>query len=204
MDSNNVGNDEVDSFYELIGAISLMLFCGFAIAFMAERMSGYITHYHHRDKIEVAANAAEVGNPMCYTGYQAYMFAWMMDPYSDVSITWVSADTARTDGADNKHVTISTLDDHGNVISNFLAYRNQLITGGIASPTRNVKNIIKQVHSSQVDALYAHDSVKCGHWFYLTYTGDYTTNSKPYYDPSGTVVFDRRKQYTWILTPVGN
>lgn len=198
----NFDGDEVDSFYELISAIVLMLFCAFAIGFMGTKMSGYITHYHHRDKIETTANAADVDSPFKYTGYQAYMIAWMMDPYSDVPITWVSNANARTDGTDVNHVTISTLDDNGHVISNFLAYRNQLITGGHIAPDRNVKSVIRKVHPSEVNALYAHDASKCEHWFYLIFTGDYTNNETPYYDPTGSLIFDRRKQYSWIITPV--
>ena len=46
-----------------------------------------------------------------------------------------------TDDNTNRHVTISTLDEHGNVLSNFIPYRNQLITGGQVAADRNVKNV---------------------------------------------------------------
>lgn len=199
---NQFDGDELDSFYELIGAIFLMLFCAFAIGFMATRMSSYINRYHHHDKIEVSANAAEIDNPFNYTGYEAYMFAWVMDPYSDVSITWLSSQNAMTDDNTNRHVTISTLDEHGNVLSNFIPYRNQLITGGQVAADRNVKNVIRQVFPSNTHALYAGDTTKCNKYFHLVYTGDYTNNEVPDFAYDGTTVFERRKLYSWILVPV--
>lgn len=193
--------DEVDSFYELIGAVVLMLFCAFAIGYMGSKMSSLINRYHHTDKIETTANAADINSPMVFTGYQAYMIAWMMDPYSDVSVTWMSDVAARTDGNDTRHITISTLDEDGNVISDFTPYRNQLITGGHLAPTVNVKSVLRKVFPSNVHAMYAHDTSKCEVLFKLTFTGDYTTNTTPYYAPDGSTIFDRRKEYTWIILP---
>ena len=122
--------------------------------------SGITQHYHGIDKLEIDADAQSEMDPFYYTGYQTYMFAYMMDAYSDVPLTWLGGSaypvTSRVDGADNYHVTISTIDESGNVRPNFYSWRNQIITGGLASGQngRDVKSVIRSVASVPAYQLY--------------------------------------------------
>lgn len=199
--NGNLGEDTVDSFLELIMAVFFIIFLCFATGQMIISMQKFTTHYHHSDKIEVHVNSDNIDeNPFTYTGYQAYMFAWMMDPYSDVSLSWLATKNMKLDDDTNTHITISTIDDHGASHGSFMAYRNQLITGGTMSPDASVRSLIRGVHPDEVNALYASDKAKCGHYFQLEF-GDFSRYPTVDYDEKGEKIVDERKVYSWVLYP---
>ena len=127
------------------------------------------------------------------------MFAWMMDPYSYTSLSWLDSQSSRTDGTSGS-VTISLVDDSGNPRANFMAWRNQVITGGSIAPNRNVHKIVGNAGTNAGDknAFYAGTIPTKYH---LMFTGDYTINKVPTYSHIGHSLIERSKVFTWVLVP---
>ncbi len=208
-----MGSDEIDSLMDIIMGILFMVFCAVAIAYMVVVMQGIANHYHGKDKLEVAADAQSELDPNYFTGFQTYMFAFMMDPYSDQPLTWLGGldypITARIDGTDNEHVTICALDESGNVRPNFMAWRNQMITGGLASghTGRDVKSVIKSASASPPYSIYQgtasrviNGSNRELRW-HLELTDQYINNYENVYSNIGHTLVERRKVYQWVLAP---
>ena len=193
------GADEPDTLIELIVAVFFMGICAVAIGLMSMRMVEYGKYSHNKDKLETVADASSVEEPFYYTGYQAYMFAWMMDPYSYTSLSWLDDPTSRTDGTSGS-VTIGVLDESGTPRANFMAWRNQTITGGAIAPVRNVHAIVRSAGDSTGNRhnFYAGTtSLK----YHLVFTGDYTINKVPTYAHIDHTLIERSKVYTWVLVP---
>ena len=202
-----IGTSEVDSLFDLIITIIFMLFCAFGIARMVVVMNGIVQRYAREDKIEVTSELITQNDPFYYTGYQAYMFAWMMDPYSDQPLTWLGGTDipthARTDGTDNEHVTIWTLDEYGEVRPYFLAYRNQMISGATVAADASVRSTLRSIAPSNVNALYK-GSYSDGYgnvYLHLEFTDIYTLHEDPVYSHIGHILIERSKPYTWVLVP---
>lgn len=208
-----MGSDELDSLMDIIVAIILMTFCAMSIAYMVVVMSRISMHFHQKDKLEIAADAQSEMDPFYFTGYQAYTFAFMMDPYSDQPLTWLGGPdypvSSRIDGTDNYHVTICALDENGEVRPNFLAWRNQMITGGIASGQngRDVKSVVRSPISVPYYQIYQGTATrnfggvnKKLRW-HLELTDQYINNYENVYSNIGHTLVERRKVYQWVLVP---
>lgn len=210
---DQLGGEEIDSLVDIFAGIMFMIFCAFAIAYMVVVMSRISQHYHGVDKLEIDADAQSEMDPFYFTGYQTYMFAYMMDAYSDVPLTWLGGTaypvTSRVDGNDNFHVTISTFDKDGNIRPNFYSWRNQMITGGQASGQngRDVKSVIRSVANVPVWQLYKGLYVRdVGNGpselrWHLELTDKYINNSENVYSDIGHTLIERRKVYQWVLVP---
>lgn len=210
---NMLGHEEVDSLMDIIMTIMFMTFCALAIGYMVIVMSGISQHYHGQDKLEIDADAASEMDPMYFTGFQTYMFAYMMDAYSDQPLTWLGGNdwpvSARIDGSDNKHVTICALDENGDVRPNFMSWRNQIITGGIASGQngRDVKSVIKSSLAVPAYQIYNGTATRTINGstkqlrFHLELTDQYINNYENVYSNMGHVLTERRKVYQWVLVP---
>ena len=196
-----MGSEELDTIVELLIAVLFMGVCAVMVGGMCIRMSAYSTHLHCSDKTEITAEKNEVEEPFYYTGYQAYMFAWMMDSYSKVPITWLADNDARIDSSNNDHVTIGTIDEDGSSRNQFMAWRNQVITGGALARNRNVKDVLRDAASGAgtIDNFYSGNT----EWrYHLVFTGDYTLSTVPVYSDVGYTLVERKKVYSWVLVPI--
>ena len=210
---NMMGHEEIDSLMDVILTILFMTFCALAIGYMVVVMSGFAQHFHGTDKLEVDANSAAEMDPMYFTGFQAYMFAYMMDAYSDQPLTWLGGSdypvSARIDGSDNNHVTICALDENGDVRPNFMAWRNQMITGGIATghTGRDVKSVIKSVVAMPPNKIYTGSATRTINGetkklrFHLELTDKYINNYENVFSNVGHKLVERRKVYQWVIVP---
>lgn len=117
----NVNHDEFDSIVELIIAILFMAF-GITATVMMIRIMDAKTQIQSRvDKVEVNYKEVEDNNPFYFTGYEAYMFGWMLDTTADQSITW-----------SNNTGSSATIDPITQS-NNFVTVRNRLIRSDVAS-----------------------------------------------------------------------
>lgn len=209
----SMGSEELDSLIDVLLAILFMIFCAFGTAYMVASMSRISQHYHTTDKLEIDADAQAEMDPFYFTGFQTYMFAYMMDPYSDQPLTWLGGPdypvTSRIDGTDNYHVTICALDTNGEVRPNFLAWRNQMITGGtITGGTgRDVKSVVRSPIYTDYYRIYQGSATrnvngvtKKLRW-HLELTDKYINNFENVYSHIGHTLVERRKIYQWVLVP---
>lgn len=206
---NELNHDEFDTVFELILCVMFMSIGIFAMANMVKILSNKVEVNSPTDKIEITRNTHYAEDPFYFTGFQAYMFSWHMDEYSYVPITWLGGDmvgtetTARTDGTDNNHVTISVLDDNGKINSHFLSLRNQYITGVGKGTQRSVKKSLTSIVGTSGDQVKVQQ----------LYQGKYMIGSSPIYlhlectdaytngADLGTDLNTGGKTYKWVLVP---
>ena len=203
---NTLNEDEIDTILDLIVIVIFASFLLGSMVIMTQHMAKRVSIYTPTDKVVISSEEHERDDPMWFTGYQAYMFAWHMDEMSYEDLYWlggtVGNTTVKTDGTDTKHVKIGVLDDTGNLRSQFYVWRNQMITGVGNGAERSVKKTLDSIApSSRLADLYrgtysvADGPVK----FHLELTGDYTI--KDDLDENGIDPNAGGKKFKWILIP---
>lgn len=220
MSDSSMGWEEADSIIELVLMVLFLVVLVTAMAYMVPKMAGYTRIYHTTDKIETIPDAASQNDPFYLTGYQAYMMGWVMSTDANVTLTWLGTASqggdiptrSRTDGTNDNHATISTVDENGEFQNNFYLKRNQTISGGSHFGGVSVKDAIRSVvHdvTTDITPLYRgtyERSDSLGNTgkvrFHLELTDDYTDESEEVYSHGGTVLVERRKVFQWVLAPV--
>lgn len=207
---SNLNTDEFETIFELILSVIFMMFGVFSIASMTRIMVKNTELSKTPDKIEITTTTHYAEDPFWFTGYQAYMFAWHMDELSQESLSYVGGNevvtppntpTARLDGIDKNHVTLSVLQDDGTIMPQFLVWRNQMITGTGQGATRSVKNTLASITagtSYSLSDLYRGNIVRDSKnlMFHLELTGEFS-NTKDL----GDSVNYGGKTFQWVLTP---
>jgi hypothetical protein len=196
--------------FELIIIIIFMSFGIWATTLMVKDMAAHVELSNHPDKIAITSTIHYAEDPFWYTGYQAYMFSWHMDELSDESLSYVGGSmstgmaSARLDGTDNNHVTLSTLttDSSGNTtrITQFLTWRNQMITGTGNGSTKSVKKTLASlVSANQLSKLYRGTYLNSDGKalkFHLELTDSYSNNKD-----LGSSPTTGGKTFKWVLAP---
>ena len=203
-DFGNLNGDEFDTMFELIIAIIFLSFGVFSMSLMARNMSERAALNEEPDKIEMTMRDHEDTDPFYFTGYQAYMFSWHMDEMSDVPLSYVGGlnipSTAHVDGSDTNHVTLSVKDNNGDTRSQFLVWRNQMITGQGYGATLNVKKTINSLTTGQDNlyqlyrGLYSNGTGKIA--YHLELTDKYKLS-----DDLGSSLNYGGKKFEWVLAP---
>lgn len=209
MDLGNINHDEFDSVIELIICVLFMSIGIFAMGNMLRILNNKVEVNNPTDKIAITRSTHEAEDPYYFTGFQAYMFSWHMDEYSYEPLTWLGGTTngtttsARTDGSDKNHVTISVLDDNGKINSHFLSQRNQYIVGVGKGSERSVKQTLTSIigtsgNQNSVKQLYQGKYVLGGKplYLHLEKTGSYTLGND-----LGSDANTGGKTYRWVLVP---
>ena len=119
-----VDSEEFDHILELIVAILFMAFGITATILMIRVMDAKTQIVSRVDKVEVSYLDIEDNNPFKFTGYEAYMFGWMIDTTSDTAITWTNGDLSG-----NIYATIDPIKQS----SNFITVRNNTIRTEVAN-----------------------------------------------------------------------
>lgn len=209
MGLNELNHDEFDTVFELILCVIFMGIGIFAMSSMVRILSNKVEVNNPVDKIEISQSTHYAEDPFYFTGFQAYMFSWHMDEYSYVPITWLGGDmigtetTAKTDGTDFNHVTISVLDAAGKINSHFLSVRNQYITGVGMGKDRSVKKTLASIVGTSADQAKVQQLYQGNYrigsdqlYLHLECTDKYTNGSD-----LGTDLNTGGKTYKWVLVP---
>lgn len=117
-----VDGDEFDYLLELVIAIIFMTI-GIVTTVVMVRTMDVKTQVNSRvDKVEVSYKEVMDNDPFKFTGYQAYMFSYMIDPVSDIALSWTNAETSGS---------VATIDPVKHR-DNFITYRNNIIKNELA------------------------------------------------------------------------
>ena len=151
-----VDSEEFDHILELIVAVMFMAFGITATIFMIRVMDAKTQIVSRVDKVEVSYLDIEDNNPFKFTGYEAYMFGWMIDTTTDTAITWTNGDLSG-----NSYATIDPIKQS----SNFITVRNNTIRTEVANTlAAGFINISDQI------AVWKGDTTA---YYALLYTNDY-------------------------------
>lgn len=213
---NELNSDEFETIFDLILCVIFMAFGVFAMVLMVKNLSTRVEILDRPDKIEVTHAQHITEDPYWFTGYQAYMFAWHMDELSYEPLSYIGGNaqvysatesnpvnipSVHTDDNSNKSVTLSVKDSSGNIIPQFLPWRNQMITGSGQGSSRSVKKSLASVASDNnvsLEGLYQGNVFASNKQllFHLELTGDYKLNSD-----LGNDINSGGKTYQWVLAP---
>ena len=107
MSSNNITSDEFDWLFEIVIAILFMSFGVFAISRMILQLDAQTEVTSRVDKVRVTEEHMEANEKLFeFTGYQAFMFSYMMDIYSPADLYYMQSQNAVTKAtADGKLLT---------------------------------------------------------------------------------------------------
>lgn len=223
-----INSDEFDTIFDLIVTVLFMAFGVFAIAAMSRNLADRLEISKESNKIEVSASQHLAEDPYYMTGYQAYMVAWHMDDLSYESITYIqniSGNPSSTDNpVDNPEipdgkpgsdvyidgatadyaVTLSVLDEEGEIRGQFIPWRNQMITGRGVGEDKCVNNIINeslyQVSDDDIVSMWRGVPYKTGSpqikW-HLEFTGRHRKFNNLGNDPN-----TGGKNYLWVIRPL--
>ena len=203
---NEIDSNEADFILELILAVVFMSIGIFGIILTVRAMTARVELTPRVDKVQVTDSTIRENNPFDFTGYQAYMFAWHMDGLSDTGVMWTAGydymDVATTlpSGIVSKQAAVINPSTNR---SNFITYRNQIITGTRLGKDHGVANMLSVIagnDNTKLVNLYRglNDSGK----FILKPTDDHITLETPLYDFSGDFI-EERKVYTWTFCHQG-
>lgn len=217
MQLGNLNAEEFDTIFELIITILFMSFGVFAISQMVDNLSARVEVSSNPDKIAITYSEHEAEDPFYFTGYQAYMFAWHMDETSYESLSYVGGKLTSEydivdnnirskqrldDVSDNKCVTLSVIDENGDYITQFLTWRNQMITGQGLGANRSVMKTINSLTTSDADLVKMYrgtlkdSSGSRKLYWHLSLTGDYTMSND-----LGYSLNEGGKTFRWVLEP---
>lgn len=213
---NSLNGDEFDTIFEMVVCVMLMAFGAWATAMMVQTFSARTVYSNVPDKIEITNSVHYAEDPMWFTGYQAYMFAWHMDHLSYEDLYYVSEDPDLTDmfvdssvAANPPYVKLSvyTQDVNGKkiLLPQFYTWRNQMITGRQLGTTSSVKKTLDSAagspdgtNQSLVEDLYKGDYlVNSKHKLFHLELTDKTTLNKD----AGNDVNAGGKKFKWTLIP---
>lgn len=107
MSTNNITSDEFDWLFEIVIAILFMSFGVFAISRMILQLDAQTEVTSRVDKVRVTEEYMEANEKLFeFTGYQAFMFSYMMDIYSPADLYYMQSQNAVTKAtADGKLLT---------------------------------------------------------------------------------------------------
>ena len=121
--------DEFDQLVEMVTAVFFMFIGFLGTAIMIRQLDPQVNNISAVDKVHMnTADFMGDNYPFQYTGYQAYMFAWMMDGEDETALTWVSEPDAQfpnPSASSHSWITLAV----GSSPSGFLVRRNRAIIG---------------------------------------------------------------------------
>ena len=226
MGDESLNTGEFDLLLELVIAIMFMTVGIVGIVNMSRTLQKQTEVNSTIDKVTVSAVDQKEINPFVYTGYQAYMFAWMMDGHDNTAILWAAKND---DSTAYLTATPSVGATHGNEnyilldpakeSAGFIVKRNRAIIGADEYEDMSVKQTV--MHSvdnpsdtSKVVNMYKGLSdvewkldLTDNHIKAFTrelLDGDkYLDDTSVTSESAGTVanLFEERKDYIWTLHP---
>lgn len=199
---NTLNEDEIDTILDLIVIVIFASFLLGSMVIMTQHMAKRVSIYTPTDKVVISSEEHERDDPMWFTGYQAYMFAWHMDELSDQSISWVTLNSgAKIDDDDYRNdITMSRKKiNDANIASSFIPLRNRYIVGTGFAEGSNVKKVINQSSLGDLFKLYR-GSAENSHgeklMYHLSLTDKYTR-----YSALGADINTGGKIFSWVLEP---
>lgn len=217
MGGESIDSGEFDWLMEIIAAILFMSLGILGIVQMSITLARQTEVNTRVDKVRVSSIDQDDSNPFVFTGYQAYMFAWMMDGHDETALMWAAHD-ANDAMLDKEHHHISdTYGSEGYILldpageaAGFIVKRNRAIIGADEYEHVSVKNTLYSAASAEVGAASEKDLIDmymgadgAPRWkLDLTdkHISDYATTVE-YLDKYETQIFEERKDYIWTLHP---
>lgn len=199
---NTLNEDEIDTILDLIVIVIFASFLLGSMVIMTQHMAKRVSIYTPADKVVISSEEHERDDPMWFTGYQAYMFAWHMDELSDQSISWITLNSgAKIDDDDYRNdITMSRKKiNDANIASSFIPLRNRYIIGTGFAEGSNVKKVINQSSLGDLFKLYrgkAENSHGEKLMYHLSLTDKYTR-----YSALGADINTGGKIFSWVLEP---
>lgn len=195
-----------DEFMTLIDLITIVLFMSFVfwITFQTcNNLSRRLSIYTATDKVIVTEEQHEKEDPLWFTAYQAYMFAWHMDEMSSQPLSWVTYGMNRKIDDDDFEYDIRMARRYINnspVSSSFIPIRNRYIVGTGYASESNVKKTINACVSDRLFDFYRGNYENSSGeklMFHLSLTDKYTRYSSLGTDPNYG-----GKLFSWVLEPM--
>lgn len=222
MDNYSLSSDEFDWLVEIIVAILFMSVGIFGIVSMTRTLQKQTEVTSTVDKVTVSSVDQEEVYPFVYTGYQAYMFAWMMDGHDPTALMWAG----QNDNSIGKLTTTQRIGDtYGSSAyivldpsketAGFIVKRNRAIIGADEYKDVSVKNTIISSLSSpdEEDVIDMYMGNTTMRWrlelndsHVNAFTREMLDGTKELNDVSVagaaiTDLFEERKDYIWTLHP---
>ena len=205
-----INSDELDTLMDLILTILFMAFGVYAIVSMYMNLNARMGVVDTPDKIEFRVSQKDALDPFYFTGYQAYMFAWHMDDLSYEKLSYVGWEDENNPTKLNKvddnyaddTVTLSVLDDNGQVRGQFIPWRNQHIVGVGLGENCSVSSVIADIFTTTMsDERNVEDMYRNIRGNNIKWHLELTDAHKEFYD-LGDNPNTGGKTFEWILRPV--
>lgn len=194
---DSLNTDELDTIIELVIAVIFMSFCLFATVLMIRSMDIRTQFKPRVDKVEMTYAALQDTAPFDFTGYQAYMFSWMMDGNTDTDLLWA----ASSNELDSDSSQLCTAIEPSKVSNGFVTYRNRVITGD--NINESVQSVLYRLGGNNRDAVVNIYKGLSGDdkMFHLELTDKHVGGYDNIMEPNGFSIFEERKIYRWTLHP---
>lgn len=198
-DRVDVASQEVDLMIELIIAIMFMFIGLVGVSKMIVQLQTQTQVNSRVDKVNVSSLDSKDDYPFIFTGYQAYMFAWMMDGHVKTDLYYFGGPGAIIDNVSNMLDYSSTgCDPKASYVGlrpakfadGFLVIRNRAIIG--SSEYKDTGSVKKAIYGMSQSASSIGDTE-----FYRK--GKVRLDLT---DEHVNFITDERKDYIWSLHPV--
>lgn len=202
MNEYKVSHDEFEYITELIMAVLFLAIGIVGTVFMIRQFNRQAEINPRVDKVRVSSIDQSDISPFVYSGYQAYMFAWMMDGHDKTSLYWFAPNTEISNPNDTKGEGFIGLEP-AEYANGFLVIRNRAIIGAGEFEQYSVKKALWNAANSAEgnDTIVAQfyqnpNAVK------LDLTASHVGyDTEEYWDDSQTNLFEVRRDYIWSLHP---
>ena len=145
MGGESIDSDEFDLLFELVLAVMFMCIGIVGIVTMTRQFTRQTEVTSRVDKVSVGTIDQEEIYPFDFTGYQAYMFAWMMDGHDDTAILWSNCASDANLPEDEDALTYDDnfiLLDPKKDAAGFIVKRNRAIVGSDEYAAGSVKGVL--------------------------------------------------------------
>lgn len=210
MEDNHLNSEEFDWLMEIIMAVTFMIIGIIGVVHMVTTLQEQTAVTTRVDKVHVNSNSIEEDNPFVFTGYQAYMFAWMMDGHDSTELHWfseegLSVQDTRIEGAHFSGSGCYVSIDPGTNRSGFIVKRNRAIVGSNEYENYSVKKALSESvdnDSANLCKMYKgtlKDSEGKPILWKLDFSDVHVDVKTPVYD--GENIVEERREYIWELHP---
>ena len=207
MGNESLSSDEFDWLLELIIAVMFMALGIFGITKMILQLQVQTDVTSRVDKVRVSSIDLEEINPFVYTGYQAYMFAWLMDGHDDTELFWfpnenmVVQDISLEGAVGAGGACYVSLDPLGTA-QGFIVKRNRAILGAGEYSNFSVKKTLSCIANNDDELVDIYRGTNDAPVWHLDFTDLHVDDKTTIYtDESESEVFEERKEYVWSLHP---
>lgn len=171
-----IDSNEFDHVIEMILAVFFMFIGAVGISVFVSTLYARVDLEPRVDKVQVTrADYYGENYPFKYTGFQAYMFAWMMDGSTDDSLAWIGNPKTVMYSPSSPPTWVGTADNGAFIRlevtespAAFRVARNRAIIGVEEYTNSNVRNTIKSMAHTRHNNRFDYDTIdtECLYAFY--------------------------------------